>query len=191
MLKSDKISTGLVRLSYAFIWEPKENEESGEKQYRTALLLPKSDKKTYNKITKAIKKLMDDPDVIQLMGGKKKMNGLAMPLRDGDADRPDDPAFEDMYFMNAKANEDFPPRIVDKNKQEILDHSEVYSGCWVQAVITIFAYNKKGHAGFSVGLAGIRKIKDGEPLSGTVVTDNDFDDEDLDGVEIDPEEELI
>lgn len=191
MLSSEKISTGLVRLSYAFIWEPKEDKKSGEKQYRCCLLIPKSDKKTYDKIKQAIKGLMQEDDVIQKFGGKKKASSLKLPLRDGDEEREDHPEFEGMYFINAKANENFPPRIVDKNKQEIIDHDEVYSGCWVQAVITIFAFSNNGNSGFSCGLNGIRKIKDDEPLAGTVVTDSDFDDSDLEGIDTDDGDDLM
>jgi hypothetical protein len=64
---------------------------------------------------------------------------------------------------------------------EIADPNEIYSGCYVQAVLNLYAYNKNGNSGIGASLLGIRKIKDGEPLTGSHVSDDDFDDSLLEG----------
>ena len=48
------------------------------------------------------------------------------PLRDGDSERPDDPAYTNAYFINA--NSATAPGIVDADRNPILTRSEVYSG---------------------------------------------------------------
>ncbi len=172
MAKSIKISTGKVRLSYANVWEPKP-DQSGREKFSVSLIIPKGSA-TEAKIKQAIKALREDPEAKQVWGGKTA--GIRIPLRDGDVDREGDPAYENMMFLNANSPASHPPRIVDKNKNEILDHSEVYSGCYAQAVITLFAYNSNGNKGIGVGLGGIRKLSDGEPLTSALVTDTDFED---------------
>ena len=46
----------------------------------------------------------------------------------------------------------------------------------------LFAYNQGGHRGVGVSLSGLKKIKDGTPLSGGSVSAGDFD-EDLLGAD--------
>ena len=55
-------------------------------------------------------------------------------LRDGDTERPDDPAYANAYFINA--NSATAPGIVDADLQPILDRSEVYSGVYGRASVT-------------------------------------------------------
>lgn len=66
---------------------------------------------------------------------------------------------------------------MDFNKRVITadDEVKVYSGCYVQAVLSIFPYNNQ-QVGVGIGLTAIRKVADGEPLAGTVVSDKDWDD---------------
>ena len=169
-----KLSTGKVRISYANIWHPR-SYNGQDPKYSVSLLIPKSDKKTLDKLKSIFKEMQLDPENVQKWGGKVK--GIRIPLRDGDEEREDDAAYKGCYFINASATPDYPPRVVDKDKQEIIDPSEVYSGCYCQAVINLYAYNRSGNRGIGVGLLGLRKLADGEPLSGGVATDNDFDDD--------------
>ena len=69
-----------------------------------------------------------------------------------------------------------PVKIIDQNKQPITDPEVLYSGCYGQAVINFYGYNRNGRKGISASLMGLRKIKDGERLSGSVCSDDDFDD---------------
>ena len=95
---------------------------------------------------------------------------------DGDTDRPEDVAYENSLFFNASSNKDHRPKVLDRARTEVVDPEEVYSGCWVQAVVNFYPYNKVSR-GIGASLLAIRKIKDGEPLTGSVVTDADFNDD--------------
>ena len=59
---------------------------------------------------------------------------MKTPLRDGDAERPDDEAYKNAYFVNANATS--APGIVDADLNPILTRSEVYSGVYGRASIT-------------------------------------------------------
>ena len=48
-----KVVTGVVRLSYANVWEPK-SVNGGTEKYSVSLIIPKSDTKTLKKIQTAI-----------------------------------------------------------------------------------------------------------------------------------------
>mgnify|MGYP000299728384 CR=1 FL=1 len=103
---------------------------------------------------------------------------LKTPLRDGDAERPDDEAYANAYFVNA--NSATAPGIVDADRQPILDTSEVYSGVYGRASINFYAFNSNGNKGIACGLNNLQKVRDGEPLGGKSRPEDDFADEDED-----------
>lgn len=166
-----KMTTGLVRASYAHVFEPKE-DLNGTPKYSISLIIPK-DSNTVGIYKKHVRELLDDPDTKRILGNTK---GMWEPLRDGDEDRPDDEAYKNAYFINAKANADHRPKVLDHDRNEIVDTEDFYSGCWCQAVLSLYPFNKNGKKGIGVGLLAVRKIKDGAALGGTAVTDNDWDD---------------
>lgn len=112
--------------------------------------------------------------------GKLKGNGksvpalsvLKTPLRDGDLERPDDPAYAGSYFVNANATS--APGIVDADRSPILTRSEVYSGVYGRASISFYAFNSSGNKGITCGLNNLQKIRDGEPLGGKASAESDF-----------------
>lgn len=167
--QATKVVTGEVRFSYLHVFEPHAIEEGQEKKYSVSLLIPKTDKKTLNAIKKAIEaaKIAGAPK----WGGKIPAN-LKMPLRDGDVDRPDQPEYAGMYFVNANSTN--KPGIVDANVQPILDSTELYSGCYGRASINFYAYNVSGNKGIACGLNNIQKIRDGETLGGRSRAEDDF-----------------
>lgn len=173
-----KFTTGKCRLSYAHIFKT-HSQEGGAPKYSCSLLIPKDDQKTLPRLRKAISQMLADPTNHQKWGTKNTAS-LKLPLRDGDSERPDDGNYKGMMFLNASANPDYPPKVVSLDRVPIADPSEVYSGCWVQAVLDFFAYNSHGNRGIGVGLRAIRKVKDDKPFTSSDVSDSDFDDSVLD-----------
>ena len=177
-----KVITGVnTRWSYANVWEPKAME-GGKPKFSVSLIIPKSDTVTVGKIKSAIDEAYRDGQS-KLKGNGKSvpaLSSLRTPLRDGDIDRPDDPAYANAYFVNA--NSTTAPGVVDANRNEIIDKSEVYSGCYGRASISFYAFNANGNKGIACGLNNLQKIKDGEPLGGRASAESDFateDDEDF------------
>ncbi|MEO2238086.1 DUF2815 family protein [Dorea sp. YH-dor226] len=175
-----KVITGVnTRWSYVNAWEPK-SINGGAPKYSVSLIIPKSDTKTIEKIQAAIQAAYDEGQG-KLKGNGKSVPALSVlktPLRDGDAERPDDEAYADSYFINA--NSGTAPGIVDADRQPILDHSEVYSGVYGRASINFYAFNSNGNKGIACGLNNLQKIKDGEPLGGKSRAEDDFDTEEED-----------
>ncbi|CUH96373.1 hypothetical protein P22_2463 [Propionispora sp. 2/2-37] len=165
-----KVVTGVVRLSYANVHEPK-SINGGTPKYSVSLIIPKSDNKTISAIQKAIDAAIEE--------GRGKFGGkipnkaaLKLPLRDGDIDRPDDAAYTNCYFVNA--NSSTAPEIVDKSLNPILNRSEVYSGVYARVSVNFYAFNSNGNRGIACGLGNIQKIRDGEPLGGKTSAADDF-----------------
>ena len=170
---STKVVTGLVRLSYAHIWEPVAIEEGATKKYSVSLIIPKSDTETVAKIKAAIEAAKEEGKKSKF-GGKIPTSNFKTPLRDGDVDRPEDDAYANAYFLNANATT--KPGIVDKNVNPILEQDEVYSGCYGRVSVTFYPFNTSGNKGIACGLNHIQKIKEGDPLSGRGKASDDFND---------------
>ena len=169
-----KVITGVnTRWSYVNAWEAK-SINGGAPKYSVSLIIPKSDTKTLEKIQAAIQAAYEEGQ------GKLKGNGksvpmlsaLKTPLRDGDAERPDDEAYANSYFINA--NSGTAPGIVDADRNPIIDRSEVYSGVYGRASINFYAFNSNGNKGIACGLNNLQKIRDGEPLGGKSRAEDDF-----------------
>ena len=178
-----KVITGKdTRWSYCNVWEAKAIN-GGTPKFSVSLLIPKSDTVTVKKIKDAIEAAYREGEA-KLKGNGKTvppLTAIKTPLRDGDAERPDDPAYAGHYFVNA--NSATAPGIVDADCQPILTRSEVYSGVYGRASISFYAFNSSGNRGVACGLNNLQKIRDGEPLGGRASAESDFsdfDDEDDD-----------
>ena len=165
-----KVVTGVVRLSYANLWEPI-SVNGGTPKYSVSVIIPKNDKKTLNAINAAVDAAITEG--IAKFGGKiPNKADLKLPLRDGDIDREGDEAYKNAYFVNA--NSTTAPQIVDRAVKPILDRAEVYSGCFARVSINFYAFNSNGNKGIAAGLGNIQKVRDGEPLSGRSTAEEDF-----------------
>ena len=172
-----KVITGVVRLSYANIWEPK-SVNGGDAKYSCSLLIPKTDTKTVDAINAAIDAAIKEG--IGKFGGKiPNRAAMKLPLRDGDIER-DDEAYKGCYFLNA--NSKTAPQVVDRQVKPIMDRNEIYSGVYAHVSVSFYAFNSNGNKGVACGLGNIQKVRDGESLGGhtnaadefTTVEDDDF-----------------
>lgn len=157
------------RISFANIWEPKSINGSEEK-YSVSCIIPKSDKKTLERIHKAVE-AAKQIGISKKWGGKIPAN-LKLPLRDGDIDRPDDEAYADAMFLNANSKD--APQIVDRKVQPIIDPMECGSGDYCNVSVNFYAYNANGNRGVAASLGNLQKIKDGERLAGRTSAASDF-----------------
>ena len=164
-----KVVTGKVRFSYVNVFEPRAVEEGQEPKYSVSILIPKTDKATLAKIERAIEAAKQQG--LSMWGGKVPAN-LKTPLRDGDTDRPDDPAYHGHYFINASSK--IKPGVVDAQLNPIIDPTEFYSGCYGRASINFFPFNKAGNRGVAAGLNNLQKLADGDFLGGRSRPEDDF-----------------
>ena len=166
---STKVVTGIIRLSYANVWEPASINGSKPK-YSVSLIIPKGDTKTITDINAAIDAAIQEGAA--KFGGKiPNKAALKLPLRDGDIERDDD-AYKGSYFVNA--NSTTAPEVVDRSLQRILDRNEVYSGCYARVSINFYAFNSNGNRGIACGLGNLQPVRDGEPLGGKPSAADDF-----------------
>ena len=169
-----KVITGpRTRWSYANVWDAK-SIDGGTPKYSVSLIIPKTDSATVNRIKAAIEAAYEEGES-KLKGSSKiapPLTAIKNPLRDGDTERPGDPAYANSYFINA--NSSSAPGIVDADRNPIIERSEVYSGVYGRASINFYAFNSNGNRGIACGLNNLQKISDGEPLGGKSRAEDDF-----------------
>lgn len=163
-----KVVTGKVRLSYANLFTPRAAMPGQEEKYSLCVLIPKTDKATIEKVKAAIEAAKQEGAA--KFGGKVPA-GLKSPLRDGDAER-DGPEYKGHYFINANSKQ--KPGVVDAQLNQVLDPSEVYSGCYGRVSLNFYAYNTNGNKGVGAGLQNVQKLADGEAFSGRSRAEDDF-----------------
>ena len=171
MENSTKVITGKVRFSYANVFEPTAMQDGQTPKYNVSIIISKSDTKTVEATKKAIEAAKEaGKSKIADKNGKIPVN-LKTPLRDGDEERPDDPAYENSYFINA--NSERKPGIVDRDLNPIMSRDDFYSGCYGRASINFYAFNVNSK-GIACGLNNLQKLEDGERLAGGSSAEEDF-----------------
>ena len=177
-VKETKVILGPCRLSYVHLFEkyvPEgTSEESGK--YCASILIPKSEKQTIKAIEKAIEAAKKQA-IVSKWGGKEPKK-LDCVLRDGDEDKEDDEIYADKMFINAKSSS--RPGIIDKDKSQIVDEDEVYSGMWAVVSITFYGYSFSGSNGIACYLNNVMKYKDDERFGGHESAESDFEDVEFD-----------
>ena len=181
-----------VRLSFADIWTPKSvtTEDGGQSEPRFSanFLIDKNadlDAVYLGKkmpIMKALKAAKIDAIAKKL--GKDKAEELKIrannyAVKDGDEENYD--GYADTYYVAARNRK--RPIIKGKDKRNLTEADGImYSGCYVNAIITLWyqaAGTKEGknvpHAVYA-SLEGIQFVRDGEAFGAPGVDDDDFED---------------
>jgi len=162
------IRIGEGRFSYAYVFEPRMNEETGVAKYSCSFLIPKENKEAIklveNAVAAAAKKGAE-----KYWSGKVPAN-LKKPLRDGDVEREDDPVYEGMMFFNCSNARKPHVCVLDEDLGAVVetsDEEEFYSGCWGALTAEFYPFDKKGSRGVAVSLGNVIKTRDGDRLSGS------------------------
>lgn len=170
-VNSTKVVTGKVRFCYAKVFEAVAMTDGDTPKYSVCIIIPKSDTKTIEAIKKAVEAAKQAGKAKLADKSGKIPSTIKIPLRDGDEERGDDPAFENAYFINASSTRQ--PGIVDKALNPIMSRDEFYSGCYGRAAINFYAFNVQSK-GIAAGLNNLQKLEDGESLAGGSTANEDF-----------------
>ena len=173
-LSKTQVVTGKCRFSFVNVFEPKAMREGDEPKYSLTLIVPKSDTRTVEAIKAAIRAAAE-------AGAQKHFGGrvpteVSHTFKDGDTEKDDMgdlkkvkyPEYANSYFIRVSTKR--KPKVLDVNRNEILDPTEVYSGCYGRASITFFAYSGEKR-GVSAALNNVQKLEDGTPLVNTLSGD--------------------
>lgn len=173
VLTDTQVVTGEVRLSYVNVFEPRKiGENDKEAKYSLTILIPKNTpegQKTIANIKAAIQKAAEK-GAQKHFGGRIPTN-VSHTLKDGDTEVDDlgdlknikNPELAGHMYMRLSTK--FPPKVLNAERQEIINPLEIYSGCYGRVSLTTFAYSGDGRRGVSAVLNNVMMTRDGEPLT--------------------------
>lgn len=186
-----------VRLSFPHLFEPTASIEDGPKKYRAAFLIDPetaTGKENLKKLEAAISKA-----AIGTWKTKEKADKIRAKLADDRSGVQDGEngtnkegdmyaGYEGMKFI--KASNGRKPKVLRRDKS-VIDSSEaaeIYGGCYVNAVISIWATDSQKHGGNGIfaTLEIVQFARKGEPFGAAELDEDDYledmgDDEDDDG----------
>ena len=158
------------RVAYVRINKPVSFRDGATEKYSLTCIIDKEDQDTIDAINNAIYEA-------QRIGIDKKWDGsmpddIKSPLRDGDADRPDDETYKGKYFISASTIQ--KPVVVDKQVHIVNDPRMVYSGCYCNVILEFYPFRSPAVDGIAAELGNIQFVKDGEPLGFQNRLNNEF-----------------
>lgn len=164
------VTTGEVRLSFVHLFKPYAHTPGQEEKFNCTILVPKSDADTMSRINAAVE-AAKQKGVSATWGGVQPPI-VPTPIYDGDGVRPSDgmafgPECKGHWVFTASAKVDYPPEVVDRQGNPIINQSEVYSGMFARVNVNFYPYAFGGKKGIGAGLGPVMKMRDGESLGGS------------------------
>lgn len=153
--KNNTFVTGVVRLNWPALFAP--DPRIGK--YSAQLIIDGNDINDLDFYRDQVQKAFE-------RGVQRKWNGKAPsrwkdPIHDGDESNDTTGVYQGNYYFNAKSSDPIP--LFDENGDEVVNAGEIYSGCYVRAVLQAYAYDNQSK-GVSFALLGVMKVADGESL---------------------------
>ncbi len=150
-----------VRLSFPALWEPKSFNGEGEAKYRAVFIIPR-DSDAAKEIDKAINTVAADKWGAKAAATLASIKGNPNKFcyKDGDS-KPQFDGFAGNMFLSA--SNAHRPTVIDRNKAPLLQQDgKPYAGCYVNALVEIWAQDNKYGKGIHATLRGVQFYKDGE-----------------------------
>lgn len=190
-LSEGRIKLRRVRLTFPSLYVPTSMDDDGKKKYQATFIL---DKKKHKDAIAMLTK-----DIAKLAKTDLKMNRLPSSkkcLKDGsEKDHLDGFSKKNMFL---KATGLKRPLVLDDGEPITEDDGTVYSGCYVDVIIALWAQNNAWGKRVNANLAGVSFADDGESFEAGARAevedfdddvDDDFDDDDDDDFDDDDEED--
>lgn len=171
-----KVMSPKFRVAFPHVFTPQDGKkETDPKKYNLCMLFPKD--VDLSKLEKVAVKQGEAFFGKEKFAKLRKNPKFQWPFRDGDAERDEYDGFENCIFITASARADkHKPGIVDRDREDIIDQSEFYAGCYARATLSCYAYDTESN-GIAFGLVNVQKLADGEPLGFVNNAADDFDDD--------------
>lgn len=165
-MEQERIVIRNARLSFPSLFETAKFNGEDTGKYEATLLLDKEKNK------KDIKKLQNEIDTLIAEQLKTKIPAEKICLKDGDESEREE--YTGYYYIKAATKK--RPVVLDKDKSMIVaEDDKIYSGCYVNASIGLWAQNNQFGKRINGNLFGIQFSKDGEAFGNTVNCVDDFD----------------
>ena len=167
---ADIVMTPEFRVSFPAVFKPKrqKGDATSEPKYGLTMLFPKG--ADLSKLKAAAQ------EAVKEKWGDKPPKSLRSPFRD-QGEKEYEGYVEGAVFVSASSKQ--KPGLVDRQRQDIIDETEFYPGCYARATVTFKAYpaRKAKQDVVACHVNNIQKLRDGNPLDGRTRAQDDFADD--------------
>lgn len=168
------ITTPPVRVSYPTLFTARAFQAGQDPTFSIVLMFSKTDKDhvaavkaLHDEAKKVFAETWPDPakapripivghDKSPIKDGDKACDAQGVPICEKN------PEYAGHYIVRAGSKQ--KPVVVDRNRQELLDKTAVYGGCFCKINLNPFTYNRTENKGVTFGLNGVQLWADGEPF---------------------------
>ena len=171
-----RVLTPECRLSYCNLVTARAPQNGvGDPKFSVTLLIPKSNPNIKTELDAAMEAAAQEAVNAKWNGIRPQR--LESVVHDGDGVRPSGETFgpecKGCWVVTA-SSKNKPYVCGIDNTQCELAPTDIYSGMYARVSINFYGYFAAGRRGVGCGLRGVMKTRDGEPLSGAVVTASEF-----------------
>jgi len=170
-----KVKLQNVRIAFPKLFKAEQVNGEGDPQFGATFIITKGHP-SLKDIEAAIQQVAKEKWADKADALLKKIKAeLKVCLKEGDL-KTELEGFEGNYFLNA--NNKKRPYVANRDKTPLsADDGVIYAGCYVNAVIDIWAMDNKFGKRICASLSGVQFAKDGDAFScGGIASDADFDD---------------
>lgn len=161
--QSNAIMLKDVRLSFPVLFNAESFEEGGKKEFSASFIIAK-DAPIVGELRSALLKVATDK------WGEKGPKTLETLFRDErlclhDGDRKDYDGYAGNLYL--RASNSVRPLLLDRGRSPITEaDGKLYSGCYVNASITLWAQDNKWGKRINANLRGVQFFRDGDAFAG-------------------------
>lgn len=158
-----------VRLSFPHLFQARSVQPGDDPKFGAAFIVPKN-----NPAVPALLAAVEAEKGVKW--GANVPPGVKSTVYDGDTDPKymADPNNHGCYIVNASGAQDQPPVLVDANMMKVINPATFYAGCFVNADLGVYGYDKGVSKGIAAGLNGVQFVADGERLDGRPTAEQMF-----------------
>jgi hypothetical protein len=150
-MSRDIVLQGVI-LSYPHLFTPRIVQQGQDPKFSANFILPANF--DWSQVQAAVQEAINEK------WGANVPPNLKMPWDTVPAlDKNNQPApHAGEYFLKSNCQADSRPQVVDQNVNPIIDQSQIFAGCIVNAYVQAYGYDKQVNKGVSLGLNAIQLV---------------------------------
>lgn len=169
-----------VRLSYPALWKPKAfggKGDQGEPKFQANFLMQKDDdigEANIAKLEDAIAHVKKE----KWPKGAPKLAAAKICLKDSEDMEEMSDGYEGCMYVTSSSSK--KPRVLDSDKLDVKegDDEAPYAGCYVDAIVRVWAQDNEYGKRINCSLEGVKFRADGDAFGAAPIDPDDFDDDD-------------
>lgn len=167
-IQSNKVLLEDVRASYLYVFQPfkGKNDKGGDTSSYTGHFLFTPGSENHKKVQAAIRTAAQQKwptkweEMLKAFGAQDRLC-----LHRGDVSKPGEDAYKGLLYVSANGKK--RPTIIDGDRSPLAESDgRPYSGCFVNAVIDVWAQDSSWGKRINAQLAGVQFVRHGEAFGG-------------------------